>query len=94
MNVAGYPTGTTPTQSGRKGSVDFADLTALGSYPILNPDTAPNPSSYDVDRTVGWRNYATTQPTNNFPDTGLCEQAFADNFQTDQDRQPHSTITC
>src|SRR5437660_5812609 len=67
-NVAGYPTGTTATQSGRKGSVAFADLTALGNYPILNPDTTSNPSVYDVDRSVGWRNYATTQPTNNFPD--------------------------
>ncbi|MEJ7609362.1 MAG: hypothetical protein WKF37_24585, partial [Bryobacteraceae bacterium] len=31
MNVAGYPTGTTPAQSGRKGSLAFADLSALGS---------------------------------------------------------------
>src|SRR6266550_7754969 len=45
MNVAGYPTGTTAAQSGRKGSVAFADLTALGNYPI------PNASSpYQVDR--------------------------------------------
>src|SRR5206468_12664947 len=34
-NVAGYPTGTTVTQSGRKGSVAYADLSALGNYPIL-----------------------------------------------------------
>src|SRR6266542_1174683 len=79
MNVAGYPTGTTVTQSGRKGSVAFADLTALGAYPI------PNSSSpYQVDRLVGWRNYATTQPSNNFPDTGPpANKAFAYNFQTD-----------
>jgi hypothetical protein len=83
MNVAGYPTcGSTgyppPTntavQPGRKGSVAFADLTALGAYPI------PNSSSpYQVDRLVGWRNYATTQPINNFPDTS---PAFAANFRT------------
>jgi hypothetical protein len=74
MNVAGYPTGTTATQAGRKGSLAFADLTALGAYPI------PNSSSpYQVDRLVGWRNYATTQPTNNFPNTS---PAFAANFRT------------
>jgi hypothetical protein len=58
---------------GRKGSVAFADLTALGAYPI------PNSSSpYQVDRLVGWRNYATTQPSNLFPATN-----FAANFQSD-----------
>ena len=79
VNVAGYPTGTTTTQSGRKGSVAFADLTALGAYPI------PNSSSpYQVDRLVGWRNFATTRPSNNFPDTGPpANKAFAYNFQTD-----------
>src|SRR5262249_18754640 len=52
----------------------FADLTALGAYPI------PNASSpYQVDRLVGWRNYATTQPANNFPNTS---PAFAANFRT------------
>src|SRR5438270_2378998 len=30
MNVAGYPSGTTAAQSGRKGSIAFADLRALG----------------------------------------------------------------
>jgi hypothetical protein len=79
MNVAGYPTDPSvapiPAQRvGRKGSVAYADLTALGAYPI------PNSSSpYQVDRLVGWRNYATTLPTNNFPNTS---PAFAANFQT------------
>src|SRR5262249_32982944 len=83
MNVAGYPTcgstgypppGNPAVQPGRKGSVAFADLTALGLYPI------PNASSpYQVDRLVGWRNYATTQPANNFPNTS---PAFAANFRT------------
>jgi len=73
MNVAGYPNGTTPDQAGRKGPVAFADLTAL-PYPI------PNSSSpYQIDRLVGWRNYGTTQPSNNFPDTA---PAFAANFRT------------
>jgi hypothetical protein len=72
-NVAGYPSGTTPDQSGRKGPVAFADLAAL-PYPI------PNSSSpYQVDRLVGWRNYGTTQPSNKFPDTA---PAFAANFRS------------
>ena len=71
-NVAGYPSGTTAGQAGRKGPVAFADLTAL-PYPI------PNSSSpYQIDRLVGWRNYGSTQPNNNFPDTA---PAFAANFR-------------
>jgi hypothetical protein len=92
MNIAGYPTGTTTTQSGRKGSVAFADLRHLcpttdcnaQDFGIPNPNTG-NPPVYQVDRFVGWRNYATTQPTNNFPDTGTVanpSQAFAYNFRT------------
>jgi len=84
MNVAGYPTGTNATQSGRKGSIAFADLRAVGTntiYQILNPDAG---GIYQTDRLVGWRNYATTQPTNKFPDTGPpANQAFASNFRTD-----------
>jgi hypothetical protein len=84
MNVAGYPTcgstGYPPAdrswvQPGRKGSLAFADLTALGStdpFRLSNPDGA---GLYQVDRLVGWRNYATTQPSNNFPDNN-----FAANF--------------
>ena len=78
MNVAGYPTNTTVTQSGRKGSLAYADLTALGNYPIPNGSGG---SAYQVDKLVGWRNYATTQPTNNFPDPN-----FAANFQSDATR--------
>ncbi len=71
-NVVGYPNGTTPDQSGRKGPVAFADLTLL-PYPILNPDAS---GLYQVDTLVGWRNYGSTQPTNNFPNT-----TFAANFR-------------
>lgn len=77
MNVAGYPTGTTAAQSGRKGAVAFADLTAL-PFPIPNPNAG---GVYQIDRLVGWRNYATTQPTNNFPVSNPPSQAFARNFQ-------------
>jgi Tfp pilus assembly protein PilX len=82
MNVAGYPTNTAQIQSGRKGSLAFADLRALGAYPIPNPDGS---GLYQIDRLVGWRNYATTiqsaTSNNNFPDTAPASKAFARNFQ-------------
>jgi hypothetical protein len=84
MNVAGYPTDPSaapiPAQRvGRKGSIAYADLTALGNYPIPN---GAGGSAFQVDKIVGWRNYATTQPSNNFPDSAPPTQAFARNFQT------------
>jgi hypothetical protein len=80
LNVAGYPTGTTVTQAGRKGSLAFADLTAL-PYPIPNPNS-DTPPIYQIDRLVGWRNYATTQPTPGaFPVSSPANKAFAYNFQ-------------
>src|SRR6266545_2029789 len=85
INVAGNPTDPSaapiPAQRvGRKGSLAYADLTALSNYPILNPDAG---GIFQIDRLVGWRNYATTQPTNKFPDAGPTGQVFARNFQTD-----------
>ena len=90
MNVAGYPTGTTAdaTRAGRKGSVGFADLTHLCPTTDCTAQDfgIPNPNAsgvYQIDRVVGWRNYATTQPSNNFPDAGPpANKAFAYNFQT------------
>ena len=87
LNVAGYPSGTTIYQYGRKGSLAFADLTALPS-PIPTPSAVPSPifngpspSPYQVDFIVGWRNYGTTQPTLHFPDSSPASKAFASNFQ-------------
>jgi hypothetical protein len=79
VNLAGFPTDPSavpiPTQRvGRKGSLAYADLGAL-PYPIPN---GPPLGAYQVDKLVGWRNYATTQPNNHFPDSN-----FAANFQTD-----------
>src|SRR5439155_3750298 len=51
-NSAGYPSPSTILQYGRKGSLDFTDLTALGVF---------TPTS--VDNVVGWRNYASARPT-------------------------------
>ena len=65
MNLAGFPTWSgssddspvpTPTpwqvNVGRKGIVAFADLTAF---------PAPTPTSSEIRRIVGWRNYGTTK---------------------------------
>jgi hypothetical protein len=54
MNAAGYPSPTTILQYGRKGSLAFADLTALGGF-----------STTSTDNVVGWRNYASARPTGN-----------------------------
>ena len=73
MNLAGYPNwpdkagcaapSATPwlVNVGRKGTVAFADLTALGAY------APPQPQ---VDQIVGWRNYATTQQPGPFFPSG------------------------
>ena len=97
MNVAGYPTdavaGTAVTWPGRKGSLAYADLRALGTTDanrLSNPDFPGN--IYQIDRLVGWRNYATIRPTNNFPNTG--GQAFARNFQTDTTSTRPAALFC
>jgi hypothetical protein len=63
MNAAGYPSPTTILQYGRKGSLALTDLTALGGLTTTN-----------VDNVVGWRNYASAQPsgtlTSNFSFSG------------------------
>jgi hypothetical protein len=56
LNAAGYPTPAPILQYGRKGSLAFADLTAL---PISVQDK--------IDNIVGWRNYASARPGGTFP---------------------------
>jgi hypothetical protein len=74
MSVAGFPSwagnpsgGCNPAPTpwlvnvGRKGTVALADLTALGTYA---------PPQTQIDKIVGWRNYATTQQSfSGFPST-------------------------
>src|SRR6266446_4810246 len=55
-NVAGYSSNATVTQFGRKGSQAFADLTAL-----VGMTQSPG-----VDNIVGFRNYASAQPSGDF----------------------------
>jgi len=88
MNLAGYPSwsgppGSSPSPTpwlvnvGRKGISALADLTALGTYA---------PSQTQIDKIVGWRNYATTNRTfNNFPSgnpgfSGETSSANQDNY--------------
>ena len=63
INVAGYPSPTPapPPHVGRKGVVAFADLTAL---PTTGSSFVTNTV---INRIIGWRNYATVQPTGTFP---------------------------
>jgi hypothetical protein len=57
VNVAGYPSNMELIQAGRKGSLAFADLKTLG----IPNDPGDDPKQ--IDRLVGWRNYASSQPT-------------------------------
>jgi hypothetical protein len=88
MSLAGFPSwsgnpsggcnpGPTPwlTNIGYKGTVGFADLTALATYA---------PPQTQIDNIVGWRNYATTQRTGasfgNFSYTGETDCTKQDNY--------------
>src|SRR5438876_8265805 len=72
MNAAGYPSPTTMLQYGRKGSLAFADLTGLSSYGL---------STAASDNVVGWRNYASSQPSGTLspPSSNLSFSADATN---------------
>ena len=60
INAAGYPSAlTTILQYGRKGSLAFADLTALGGF-----------SATSTDNIVGWRNYASARASGNLSPPG------------------------
>jgi hypothetical protein len=63
INVAGFPSPTPgpATIAGRKGTIAFADLTAL---PTTGSSFVSNTA---INRIIGWRNYATVQPTGAFP---------------------------
>jgi hypothetical protein len=72
MNAAGYPSPTTMLQYGRKGSLAFADLTGLGTY-WFSPTA--------LDNLIGWRNYASSQPSGTLspPSSNLSFSANATN---------------
>jgi hypothetical protein len=61
-NVVGLPSPTPAlTVTGRKGSVAFADLTAMK---LTSAGSTPNPTT--ISKLVAWRNYATLQSSGTF----------------------------
>ncbi|PYK82887.1 MAG: hypothetical protein DME41_08480 [Verrucomicrobia bacterium] len=81
MNVAGFPyspkfpasaaaPGVPTTDVGRKGIVALADLTGLPTSPTVITATTSTPGSWhsadSISDCVGWKNYATVQPTGAF----------------------------
>ncbi len=69
MNVAGYPTGTSTARYQPSASVARGlRLCGLNSHSATNRfRNGLDGSAYQVDKLVGWRNYATTQPTTTVP---------------------------
>ncbi|XHR28347.1 MAG: hypothetical protein ACFUZC_20810 [Chthoniobacteraceae bacterium] len=57
INQVGYPSNTTSAQKGQKGTVALADLTQIV------PSNATGLTQAQVDLIVGWRNYATANPS-------------------------------
>lgn len=75
VNVAGFPSGSSTTDIGRKSILGFADLTALRTT------SSSFVSSTAVNEIVGWRNYATVQPGGTFPNFTFSSAAIS-NFAT------------
>src|SRR5256886_9367382 len=90
LTIQGFPSPETtpwPVNLARKGTVAFGDLTALPSIPTVITPTTPVgsmlgfPSPAQVNKVMGWRNYATTQqPTSASFDNPSFLLASADNF--------------
>jgi len=77
VNAAGYPSSSTTVQSGRKGSVAFADLSALPTSTAVPTPTLPPPQ---VDNIVGWRNYASAKPAGDFSNNFTFDATSALNY--------------
>ncbi len=83
VNVAGFPSPSPSPPSyvqaiGRKGSTAYADLTAL---PTSSASPAPTFPPARVNQIVGWRNYASTQPSGSITNnTFAFNAASAQNF--------------
>jgi hypothetical protein len=90
LTIQGMPSPDTtpwPVNLARKGTVAFADLTALPSTPTAITPTTPVgsmggfPSPTPINKIMGWRNYATTQqPTSATFDNPSFLLASADNY--------------
>jgi Putative Ig domain len=90
LKISGFPSPDTtpwPVNLARKGTVAFADLTTLPSTPTAITPTTPVssmggfPSTTQINKLMGWRNYATTQqPTSASFDNPSFILAAADNY--------------
>jgi Tfp pilus assembly protein PilX len=80
LNVAGYPSDSTPAQIAYKNTLAYADLTQLPS-----PSPAPSPppgliSQTQVDQIVGWRNYASAATNFSANPTPIPSATLANTF--------------
>ncbi len=79
VNYAGFPSTSSIKHIGAKPAPSYADLTQLPTPPPRNGTSTPLTST-DVDRLLGWRNYATLQSTGTFPAlqpaTSLADAAY------------------
>jgi hypothetical protein len=89
LTINGFPSpGTTPwpVNLARKGTIAFADLTALPSTPTaITPTTAVGsmggfPGTAPINQFMGWRNLSTTQQSGASFDTPSFLLASADNY--------------
>jgi hypothetical protein len=89
LTINGFPSpGTTPwpVNLARKGTIAFADLTALPSTPTAITPTTPVgtmggfPGTTSINKLMGWRNLATTQQTGASFDNPSFPLASADNY--------------
>jgi len=89
LTILGFPSPETtpwPVNVARKGTVGFADLTALPSTPTVITPTTPVTDmanflpAVQIDKMMGWRNYATTQQTGASFNNPVFPLASADNY--------------
>ncbi|XHR27170.1 MAG: hypothetical protein ACFUZC_14585 [Chthoniobacteraceae bacterium] len=88
VNATGYPsTSDTTSQVGPKGGLAYADLTQL-------KDSSGNSllTRTQIDQIVGWRNYATTQPSGTFPNLTF-DTASASRYQALATSSSNSFLT-
>src|SRR5215831_13954136 len=89
LTISGFPSPDStpwPVNLARKGTVAFADLTALPATPtVITPTTLVNSmggflGSTSINKLMGWRNYATTQQTGDSFNSPSFLLASADNY--------------
>ncbi len=90
LTINGFPSPDStpwPVNVARKGTIGFADLTTLPSIPSVISPTTPVaqmggfPSTAQINKIIGWRNFATTQqPTNASFDNPSFPSPAPDNY--------------